>query len=61
MPTVPHLVWSEWMADSYRRGGWDVTEVRPGVWRIVNPRVAAREAGESHGKATKGKRGAGAI
>lgn len=61
MPTVPHLVWSEWMADSYRRGGWDVMEVRPGVWRIMNPRVAAREAAGGTKTTQKGKRGAGAI
>jgi len=44
------LVFSESFADSYRRAGFDVVEVRPGVWKVVNPQAAVTEKGKGRGK-----------
>ena len=41
-----HLVFSESFADSYRRAGYDVTEVRPGCWSVSNPRAVVDEKGK---------------
>lgn len=35
---IPHLVFDPSFADSYRRAGYVLTEIRPGVWEVVNPR-----------------------
>jgi hypothetical protein len=50
---MPHLVWDAKLAASYERGGWTVTEIRPGVWQVVNPRERVAEvkaAGKGRGR-----------
>lgn len=50
---ISHLVGDEKMAESYRKGGWTVTEVRPGVWEVVNPKEIAAELAEERKKGAK--------
>lgn len=52
---MPHLVFDASWAAGYAKGGWEVTEVRQGVWQIVNPKTRARDAAEAAKVSGKGR------
>jgi hypothetical protein len=33
------LVFTDWLAESYRKAGYVVTEIRPGTWEVTAPGV----------------------